>query len=150
MASLPDMPSRNETPTGAVSGSRLPPAGKTTRSSGSSTGLARARSGACQAALPVTRRMKRSTLRSATAAMVADGFVPVAAGSAAPSSTKSPGYPYTWPSPSSTPRDGSSAMGQPPMLWTVSGWCSVRKRGLYTAFPPSERARSLHMRSSRS
>jgi hypothetical protein len=50
-------------------------------------GLALAASGARHAALPVSLRIARSTLRSATAAMVCDGFTPVAAGSAPPSST---------------------------------------------------------------
>ena len=44
-----------------------------------------------QAGALFCRRMKRSTFRSATAAMVEDGFTPVEAGRMAPSSTNRPG-----------------------------------------------------------
>jgi len=54
---------------------------------GSTTGWTFPRSGAIHAGSFLYRRMKSSMLRSATAAMVCDGLVPVAAGNAAPSMT---------------------------------------------------------------
>src|SRR5262245_1331244 len=56
--------------------------------------------------------------------MVSDGFTPRFAVTAAPSTTCSPGCPYTRWYASTTPWSGSSPMTQPPMKCAVSGMLS--------------------------
>lgn len=60
-------------------------------SSGASAGVTSGHSGARQSALPVTRRMTASSVCSAAARIVAEGFTPVDAGRVDPSTTCRPG-----------------------------------------------------------
>src|SRR5258708_7222117 len=97
----------------------VPSAGIIIDVSGSTIGGAL--TGARQLSSALKRRIALSMLRSATAAIVCDGFAPMALGRMEPSRIKRFGYPKTSPFGSVTPPSRESAIRHPPRLWTETG-----------------------------
>ena len=86
-----DRDRRQRMPPPATAGAAVPEAGIETRSSGGAIRGASAISGARQRPFPGIRLIVAYMQRSATAAIVFDGFTPTAPGTTAPSSTCRPG-----------------------------------------------------------
>src|SRR5450631_936374 len=96
----------------------------------------------------VSRSRIRPENRSASAAIVRDGFGPTGPGSTDPSAMKRPGWPKASPWSSTTPRRRSLAMGAPPSGCAAMTRCRYRP-GLTVNWPPSSPATAAIVASTR-